>query len=197
MIETGDLSNDNNSESKGSAEEETRVDVTKLRSMKLKKEELKESNWSRVKIEALDFDWIFNEDNSITLLHVLNGLEDSSIFSRKSIQILIQMFWNIYQPEILKKVLVPYLLYVLSFIMLQPYIDVNFESQYGQLYSPTIFYIKMAVLFALFLYFLKFEVAQFKENPWNYLTDSVNMFDMAQYLLNFAIIVMFCSDFYH
>lgn len=35
------------------------MDMSKLRSTELKKIETKQTNWSRVKLEALDFDWIF------------------------------------------------------------------------------------------------------------------------------------------
>ena len=51
----------------------------------MQKKDINEQNFSRVKVEALDFDWIFEGKNASTILHILNGLDDTSIFSRKSI----------------------------------------------------------------------------------------------------------------
>ena len=62
---------------------------TGLRKMKMEQLDGNQTNFSRIKVESLDFDWIFEGKNASTMLKILNGLDDTSIFSRKSIQILI------------------------------------------------------------------------------------------------------------
>lgn len=57
--------------------------------MILKNPDNSAANYSRINIQALDFDWIFEEDNAETFLEILTDLDSSSIYSRKSIQIMI------------------------------------------------------------------------------------------------------------
>ena len=91
--------------------------------------------------------------------------------------------------------MLPYLAYVFSFVFLQPYIDMNFDNPYGEPQSEILFTIKMTILVCLWLYFIKFEIAQMQNGIKDYLTDLVNMFDMSQYLLNLSIIIMFIKDY--
>lgn len=149
--------------------------------MELKPIETKQTNYSRVKIEALDFDWIFQEENGKTFLEILTGLESSSIYSRKSIQILIQMLWSVYQPLILRKVIYPYILYVICFITLQPYIDFSFGPDAGSDSASSyisVFFIQMISLCLLYGYFISFEVAQFYDDMTGYIHEYTNMFDI-------------------
>lgn len=120
------------------------------------------------------------------------------------------MLWSIYQPLIQEKVLYPYLTYLMSFIFLQPYIDHNFstsintESDFeivtdivtgnaGK--SQIVFITNIGTVITFYLYFISFEVVQFKDNPHGYLLDPSNVFDVIQYLLNSFILGMFLLDY--
>jgi hypothetical protein len=71
----------------------------------------------RLQVETLDFDWIFKKNNAKTLIKLL-GEEDSEIFLSKSIKVFIEFMWTYYQPIIMKKIFVPFLVYLTCFIYL-------------------------------------------------------------------------------
>ena len=65
-------------------------------------------------IEALDFDWIFHEDNAKTFLRLLAIKSNHQIMNKKSIKIVIELMWSHYKPSIIKYIFFPYILYLAS-----------------------------------------------------------------------------------
>ena len=51
----------------------------------------------RVTIEALDFDWLFENDNAKTLLDILGGEDvNREVLTEKSIKIFVEKMWEFY-----------------------------------------------------------------------------------------------------
>jgi hypothetical protein len=50
----------------------------------------------RVQISALDFDWIFQENNASTLLSLLANDANNEVLTKRSIKIFIDLMWGHY-----------------------------------------------------------------------------------------------------
>jgi len=50
----------------------------------------------RVSIEALDFDWLFVNDNCKTMLEILANDANSMVLTRHSIKIFVELMWEYY-----------------------------------------------------------------------------------------------------
>lgn len=67
----------------------------------------------RVKLEALDFDWLFDGDNAQTLLRLLATEANNQCLTKKSIKIFVDLMWTKFQPAIIKCVFMPYVIYLM------------------------------------------------------------------------------------
>lgn len=51
-------------------------------------------DFRRISVQALDFDWVFQGDNIIEVLEMLQNDADHELLDKKSITALIDMVWN-------------------------------------------------------------------------------------------------------
>lgn len=72
----------------------------------------------RVKLEAIDFDWIFEDDNCKNLLELLVKFGEKKLYKMESFRIFIELMWSYYQPAIIKWIFAPYCIYMTCFIFL-------------------------------------------------------------------------------
>jgi len=72
--------------------------------------------YQRVAIEAVDFDWIFRDDNAKTLILLLTQFGRKKLYKAESLRIFIELMWQYYQPAIIKWVFIPYLVYMITMI---------------------------------------------------------------------------------
>ena len=79
----------------------------------------------RVKVEALDFDWLFEGDNAKTLLRVLANDANDFALTQRSIKVFIELMWSHYQIAIIKFIFIPYIVYMISFVYLTGVLTVN------------------------------------------------------------------------
>ena len=70
----------------------------------------------RITLEALDFDWIFNEGNVDNLVAVLNSSPKNAIYATKSLRVFITLIWDEYWSYIVGCVFFPYIIYMLLFV---------------------------------------------------------------------------------
>lgn len=70
------------------------------------------------------------------------------------------------------------------------------SEQFGFFNSVYFLIFKLSVIAILYLYFVKFEIDQFIQDPGDYFFDLMNQFDIAQYALNLMIISMVIQDLY-
>ena len=93
----------------------------------------------RVTIEALDFDWLFINDNCKNLLEVLSSDANCEVLTRRSIKIFIQLMWDHYQPAITKYMFFPYCIYLIiinyvSGVLIGNYLEM-IDKQAGKAYQ--------------------------------------------------------------
>ena len=72
----------------------------------------------RVQLEALDFDWIFDENNAKVLLGLLATEANNNALTKKSIKIFIDLMWSKFQPAIILYVFVPYSIMLVNLCIL-------------------------------------------------------------------------------
>lgn len=67
----------------------------------------------RVVVEALDFDWLFENDNAKVMVQLLASEANNVTLTKKTIKVFIELMWDTYQPEIVRYMFVPYLCYLI------------------------------------------------------------------------------------
>jgi hypothetical protein len=72
----------------------------------------------RVQIEALDFDWIFHDDNAKVLLSLLSSSANTKVLTRKTIKTFIDLMWAHYQKAIIRYIFFPYCFYLVTLSLL-------------------------------------------------------------------------------
>jgi hypothetical protein len=80
-----------------------------------------ESEVKRVSVEAIDFDWIFEGDNAKEFIMLLAYEARSKIYIQKSVRVFIKLIWDLYQSQIVKKIFIPYLIYMMIMMHLSTY----------------------------------------------------------------------------
>ena len=58
-------------------------------------------------------DWLFENDNAKILIALLANDANSAVLTQRTISIFISLMWEHYQIAIIKKVFIPYLVYLL------------------------------------------------------------------------------------
>jgi len=76
-----------------------------------------QSKNKRVMVRVLDFDFLFQNENSNSMITVLSKA-NSKVLTRKSIKAFVKLMWQEYQPAIIRKVFLPYLIYLQMMILL-------------------------------------------------------------------------------
>lgn len=74
--------------------------------------------YKRIKVEAIDLDWIFQHENTKNFIMLLAQCEQSEIFLQKSIRVFVEIIWEQYQPAIIKAIFLPYCVYLLLLVSL-------------------------------------------------------------------------------
>lgn len=163
----------------------------------------------RVTVEALDFDWLFENENAKTLLQLLASDANSSTLTRKSIKIFIELMWEHYQPAISKYMFFPYCIYLCiinynSGALMGDYLDSLTLARLPETDSPAIQAdlssqrTRGLILNSLALIFLvcfaSLEVRQLRDDGViAYFADVWNVIDSASVGLNFTTIFMFMA----
>ncbi len=66
----------------------------------------------RVLVRVIDFDFLFMNDNSVTLIKILSSLQSNQILTKSSIKAFIGLMWTEYQPTIFTRVFLFYFAYL-------------------------------------------------------------------------------------
>lgn len=83
-----------------------------------RKEENEGATQSRVSVQLIDLDWIFESDNVENLLKVLLFEGQISVFKTKAIRSYVELLWKQYQPAIVQKIFYPYCVYMIVQMLL-------------------------------------------------------------------------------
>lgn len=128
----------------------------------------------KVKIQALDMDWLFENDNAKTLINVLANEESNPVvLTMETMQVFLNMTWEKYQPAIIKYVFIPYMIYLCLMCRLvcqsaRSYIDIiSFDqtpdvvAERANINLQIIIFVPFAVI--LMIFFLYLELPQMIE----------------------------------
>tara|TARA_B110000285_G_C15009741_1_gene555773 strand:- start:11 stop:247 length:237 start_codon:yes stop_codon:yes gene_type:complete len=59
-------------------------------------------------------DWIFEGKNAETLLSLLATEANDQCLTKKSIKTFVDLMWTYYQPAIIKRIFIPYVIYLVA-----------------------------------------------------------------------------------
>ncbi len=65
---------------------------------------------------ALEFEWIFKEAFSIKFIEKLADSENDELFAIATVRIMIEFLWGKFFGNIIYKVFIPFVFYMLSFV---------------------------------------------------------------------------------
>lgn len=190
--------------------ERVRVEKQKMeRSMTIKKrrKELRpqtlptvkesESQIKRVSIEAIDFDWIFEGDNAREFILLLTYKARSKIYIQKSVRVFVKLIWELYQPQIVKKIFMPYLFYMMIIMYLSVYHLGGFLEHLDHIEDGSSitnernFVVFLSIIaMCLIGFFVNIEYSQAKQSWSDYFIDYWNYIDALSLGLNFMFLVM-------
>ena len=69
-------------------------------------------------VQSLDFDWIFEGDNTERLIELLHREANDEVFNQFSIQVFLDLLWEHYFWPILSHEFLLYVCYLLCFVIL-------------------------------------------------------------------------------
>jgi len=72
----------------------------------------------RIMVQSLDFDWIFEGDNTERLIELLHREANDEVFNQFSIQVFLDLLWEHYFWPILSHEFLLYVCYLLCFVIL-------------------------------------------------------------------------------
>jgi hypothetical protein len=169
-----------------------------MRSQALSATDEQDSNVKRVKVEAIDFDWIFGENgkNAENFIRLLTQQDNTKMFVQKSIRVFIELLWEHYQPAIVRKVFFKYIFYLILVIGLSSQIAGAYlhilttgrNDDHAALYKVETVGFSVGILF-FWLFFFKIEIQQLIQLGWGYFGDTWNVIDMTSLVLNMSQIV--------
>lgn len=79
----------------------------------------------RIRIEAIDFDWIFIGDNTANMINLLANHADTKLLVQKSVRVFISLIWDEYHPKIVRRIFIPYLIYLCIFLRLTSFYSIQ------------------------------------------------------------------------
>ena len=144
-----------------------------------------------------DFDWLFENGNTTTLIMMLAQNENPLVLTTKSISMFINVVWEQYQSAILWRILVPILVYQAFFIFLSCKCLSDFLDREEGKDVSTYTHIQMyTVLGMCYLGSIGVTMYEFKQliqegSLSGYLSDFWNKIDATSLVINWIMII--CS----
>lgn len=134
----------------------------------------------RLDIRAIEFDWIFNDNEGAGFLKTLAETDSIDLFSLTLIRHIIYFTWSYFRNAIILKLFIPYLLYFTAFVMYATYVKKKEEETNSEAWDNWYIASFSLVIFVglSILYFLYFEVMQIMYHKWAYFIDFWNMVDL-------------------
>lgn len=156
----------------------------------------------KVKLQALDMDWLFQDGNLKELITVLSECSVDSILTTKQLRLVVDLIWSYFQIAILKYILVPFMVYMFCSIYNigvlitefneMIYADMtNEEEQEKYHFLRLKIYLVTTIQTLLLIFFASFECLQILDTGiWSYIGDYWNCVDLAQLIGNAILIIL-------
>ena len=148
-------------------------------------------SYERVMIKAIEFDWIFNTKEGDEFLGSLADTENSKLFGIEVIKDIILMLWSYFKMHIIFKLLVPYFLYFIIFLVHTTYIIKNehYESSESQPYHIAAWVFGVTIL-VFNVYWAYVEFTQMLFHKIGYFKSFWNVLDLVSVIMNSAVVIM-------
>ena len=146
------------------------------------------SELTKCSVQAIEFDWIFDENEGGKFLEALSSTKDIDIFSVEVVKNIILHMWELYGFEITKWIMIPFIFYFTAYIIYATWIKKGKDdlNQIWRDYGTTDFVFCIILLF-LTLYFAYIEIIQMLYLKVEYFKKFWNIIDIISLILN-----MFC-----
>jgi hypothetical protein len=161
-----------------------------LEKKKKKFEKSRRDGLARYEIKAIQFDWIFNEDEGKNLMVALSRTDDLEIFGVKVIKYVITYVWKFYRRAIFIQIFIPFILYFICFLLYGTWINLekDKEDSEGSDYSIGN-YALIAIIFIFILFFSYLEIRKMIYYKLSYFRSFWNILDIASLAINTTTII--------
>ena len=88
-----------------------------------KRQRYAQENKKTLKIEAIEFSWIFDQRRCYQFLKYLSTTDSIKIFDNKTIRHILSYMWLFYSTQIFWKVFVPYFAFFVFFLIFVTWMD--------------------------------------------------------------------------
>jgi len=142
----------------------------------------------QVEAKILDFDWVFNGDNSAKFIKILCETENNEVFACDQVRVFLDFMWQGYYKAIFDSLFVPFVCYFTSFVL--------YATYFANVDTPTLsfsFMFKLLTLIVLgktFMTFVILEAVEFRSDMGGYFVNIRNYVDLCSLVLN-ALYVFF------
>ena len=150
-----------------------------------KQKEAKSQGLSRVEIKAIEFDWLFDEDQGKRFLVSLATTDNMEVFSIDVIQNVILYMWKHYRKAIVKFMFIPFLIYFVLFILYATWINEekfdegDKDDNYRNANIAVIAFILLFIIFHTYL-----EIRQIMYYKTIYFQNFWNIIDLISLVIN-------------
>lgn len=116
--------------------------------MNIKEKEEEDTSLKRITIKAIEFDWVFDTPEGAALLKELSETKNINIFAQDIIKDIIYFQWSYFQLNIILFLMVPYVIYFVTFCVFSTYIVKNqiYETQESDPYHISAWVIGIIIL---------------------------------------------------
>ena len=153
---------------------------------------LEENLLKRVTIKGIEFGWIFSSQEGADFLQELSETENIRIFEHDIIKDIVLFQWSYFKIHIILKLLIPYLIYFLIFVLHVTFIIKNEYAESKGENRP--FHISAWVFGSVILIFNVFwayvEFTQMMFHKSVYFKSFWNLLDLSSVVLNTAVVIM-------
>ena len=155
-----------------------------------------ENSIKRVTVTGIEFGWIFDSQEGADFLQELSETENIRIFEHDIIKDIVLFQWSYIKIHIILKLLIPYLIYFLIFVLHVTYIIKNEHYESGNESGP--YHISAWVFGSIILIFNVFwayvEFTQMMFHKSVYFKSFWNLLDLSSVVLNTAVVIMEFSN---
>ena len=154
--------------------------------------EINKNPLKRVTIKGIEFDWVFKSKEGSDFLQELSETDNIRIFEHEIIKDIVLFQWSYFKIHIILKLLIPYIVYFLIFVLHVTYIIKNehYEtSKESQPYHISAWIFGSIILiFNVFWAYVEFTQMMFHKSV--YFKSFWNLLDLSSVALNTAVVIM-------
>lgn len=147
-----------------------------------------EQQFRRIEFQILEFDWIFRGNSAKMFIEELAQTPNDNVFTVTTVSTAIKFLWEFYQPEIIKKIYIPYMIYFFSFVLYASFIYGSAIGDWGLKYVFGVWCIGYSA------YILYMETKQFIEQGSKYFTMPAFIWNALDIISSLLVVMFVLTD---